>query len=482
MKFNPFENKLESSSDEYFEVVHLNEDGTISNDRSPRRAGSVQEAVEMIRLDVNPVGNMSDENRAYWAAQRWGIVRVSKTINPVFGVGAEMPSLSVGDVIECVDHLEWGHFRVVEPAGNAGTMWNISGQGGMRVLAISEYVLTWRMVAPAKRQERSENAAHVEGGEVDDRAVVAATEPVDGDARIGDKILWNGKKYLVSVWGEGDGNLVSTNPDHPENLEGMAEGERLIDEAVARIEHGELPCPDCNELNPGDATECSSCKTPLDHDLNPTPDQVYQALEAAIDVVCDVDLQNEISAEYKRQLRDIITTGAFADKGDFNDPTLEKRDENVFALYYPDIEVMVDRGNGDSDVEVRVWRNGKNEDHPFASMTFDLTDDAAYNNARFMGQKRPERPVFAPMPGSSERAVLDVVTDLTNSLPLEWKRVPGFMGELYRSNTGTVEFNLYIQAAHVMIRDIKASEIMYRIDGAGDNAIAFGGLVKAVLG
>jgi hypothetical protein len=50
-------------------------------------------------------------------------------------------------------------------------------------------------------------------------------------------------------------------------------------------------------------------------------------------------------------------------------------DTNIFSVYYEDIEVLIHREPQDadnSDIEIRVWRNGKNEDYPFAKVNFEL--------------------------------------------------------------------------------------------------------------
>lgn len=44
-------------------------------------------------------------------------------------------------------------------------------------------------------------------------------------------------------------------------------------------------------------------------------------------------------------------------------------DIDILSVSYDDIEVLIDR-QIDSEVEVRVWRNGKNEEFPYAKMTF----------------------------------------------------------------------------------------------------------------
>lgn len=51
------------------------------------------------------------------------------------------------------------------------------------------------------------------------------------------------------------------------------------------------------------------------------------------------------------------------------EPVCGWHDIDIFSVSYDDIEVLIDR-QIDGEVEVRVWRNGKNEDYPYAKMTF----------------------------------------------------------------------------------------------------------------
>ncbi|MFN0278980.1 MAG: hypothetical protein ACKVRN_10295 [Pyrinomonadaceae bacterium] len=52
------------------------------------------------------------------------------------------------------------------------------------------------------------------------------------------------------------------------------------------------------------------------------------------------------------------------------EPECGWRDRDIFSVSYEDIEVIIDRQfNG--EVEIRVWRKGKQEEVPYALMTFD---------------------------------------------------------------------------------------------------------------
>lgn len=84
MKFDPFDNKLEASRREYFEVVHLNDDGTRGGCVANESADSITEAMAVIDRKLKPRNpGMTEENRQYWARQRYGIQRVVKVIEPL---------------------------------------------------------------------------------------------------------------------------------------------------------------------------------------------------------------------------------------------------------------------------------------------------------------------------------------------------------------------------------------------------------------
>jgi hypothetical protein len=55
------------------------------------------------------------------------------------------------------------------------------------------------------------------------------------------------------------------------------------------------------------------------------------------------------------------------------DPATGWNDDEIFSVSYDDIEVIIDRSI-DGEVEIRVWRNGKNEDWPHAKMTFQVEE------------------------------------------------------------------------------------------------------------
>lgn len=64
---------------------------------------------------------------------------------------------------------------------------------------------------------------------------------------------------------------------------------------------------------------------------------------------------------------EIITSN---DSARIKEPECGWRDSNIYSVCYEDIEVIIDR-QIDGEVEIRVWRNGKHEDVPYASVTFD---------------------------------------------------------------------------------------------------------------
>lgn len=45
--------------------------------------------------------------------------------------------------------------------------------------------------------------------------------------------------------------------------------------------------------------------------------------------------------------------------------------EEVYSVSYEDIEVLIDR-RVVGEIEIRVWRNGKNEEYPYAKLLFQL--------------------------------------------------------------------------------------------------------------
>lgn len=53
------------------------------------------------------------------------------------------------------------------------------------------------------------------------------------------------------------------------------------------------------------------------------------------------------------------------------EPVCGWNDLDLYSVSYEDIEVLIDR-QIDGEVEIRVWRNGKHEETPYASMTFDI--------------------------------------------------------------------------------------------------------------
>lgn len=53
------------------------------------------------------------------------------------------------------------------------------------------------------------------------------------------------------------------------------------------------------------------------------------------------------------------------------EPTSGWHDADIYSVSYEDIEVLIDRQIA-GEVEIRVWRNGKYEEAPYASMTFDI--------------------------------------------------------------------------------------------------------------
>ena len=53
------------------------------------------------------------------------------------------------------------------------------------------------------------------------------------------------------------------------------------------------------------------------------------------------------------------------------DPATGWHDNDVFSVSYDDIEVLIDRII-DGEIEIRVWRNGKNEDYPYALLKFQI--------------------------------------------------------------------------------------------------------------
>ena len=53
------------------------------------------------------------------------------------------------------------------------------------------------------------------------------------------------------------------------------------------------------------------------------------------------------------------------------EPICGWNDIDLYSVSYEDIEVLIDR-QIDGEVEIRVWRNGKHEEAPYASMTFDI--------------------------------------------------------------------------------------------------------------
>ena len=52
------------------------------------------------------------------------------------------------------------------------------------------------------------------------------------------------------------------------------------------------------------------------------------------------------------------------------EPVCGWRDRGIYSVCYEDIEVIIDR-QFDGEVEIRVWRNGKDDEVPYALMTFD---------------------------------------------------------------------------------------------------------------
>lgn len=53
------------------------------------------------------------------------------------------------------------------------------------------------------------------------------------------------------------------------------------------------------------------------------------------------------------------------------EPKCGWNDIDLYRVSYEDIEVLIDR-QIDGEVEIRVWRNGKYEETPYASMTFEI--------------------------------------------------------------------------------------------------------------
>ena len=58
-----------------------------------------------------------------------------------------------------------------------------------------------------------------------------------------------------------------------------------------------------------------------------------------------------------------------ADIGSTDEPVCGWHDAGLYSVSYIDIEVLIDR-QSDGEVEIRVWRNSKEENYPYAKMTF----------------------------------------------------------------------------------------------------------------
>jgi hypothetical protein len=55
------------------------------------------------------------------------------------------------------------------------------------------------------------------------------------------------------------------------------------------------------------------------------------------------------------------------------EPRCGWHEDEVYSVNYPDIEILIDRQT-DREVEIRVWRNGKDDNYPYLKVTFTIDD------------------------------------------------------------------------------------------------------------